>query len=65
MTGKKQVDYENSPTAWFCTLEIARKKKDCRLIAKADGQLRNLGVFVRFLGERDRVQLAHLEEVLK
>lgn len=45
---KKQVEYSNSPVAWFCVLERARKDGDSQREAEAKRNLRRLGVDVRF-----------------
>lgn len=45
---QKTVDYENSPTAWFVTMETARQRGDFARAAEAQKQLKRLGVEVRY-----------------
>lgn len=40
---------KDSPTAWFVTLEEARRREDHEAAAQAIRQLRRLGVEVRFV----------------
>lgn len=42
-------DPQNCLTAWFAVLERARLDGDLRLAQKAEGELRRLGVIVRFV----------------
>jgi len=49
MRGNKHiVDFEKSPTAWFCVLETARERGDFTQAAEAQKQLQRLGVVVRY-----------------
>lgn len=50
---KEKFDYFNSPTAWFCMLETARKKEDYERAAEAKKELKRLGVSVRY---RDKAE---------
>jgi len=45
---QKKEPWRDSPTAWFVTLERARKDGDADLAAKAERELRRLGVWVDF-----------------
>jgi hypothetical protein len=45
---KKQTNPTNSPAAWFCVLEIARKRGDFEQAAQATRELKRLGVDVKY-----------------
>jgi len=45
-------DPSNSPTAWFAVLDRARQTQDHELAARALGELRRLGVRVKFQPDR-------------
>ena len=45
---------QDSPTAWFVELEIARKRGDFDRAAKAQAELQRLGVSVRYRPRRKR-----------
>ena len=47
-----QPDYHDSPTAWFVVLEQAREAGDFERAARAQRELRRLGVEVRYGGDR-------------
>ncbi len=47
-TKQTELDYRNSPVAWFVVLEQARQKKDFETAAKAEQELRRLGVIVKY-----------------
>lgn len=43
-----EIDYRNSPVAWFSVLERARLDNDFELAAKAKRELARLGVAVSY-----------------
>ncbi len=47
-TKTKPADSTDSPVAWFCVLERARNTDDYELAARANHELKRLGVDVRF-----------------
>jgi len=59
----QQIDVENSPTAWFCQLELARDRGDFDVAANAVRKLKRLGVVVRFRGLTAK-KLAEAERML-
>jgi hypothetical protein len=40
----------DSPTAWFCVLEAAKRKGDRELANRAERELARLGVKVKYIG---------------
>ena len=42
------IDYRESPTAWFCVLERARRENNFVLAARAQRELKRLGVKVAY-----------------
>lgn len=50
-TRQEKTDYRNSPAAWFCELETARKKSDFERAAEAVRELKRLGVTIKFRGQ--------------
>lgn len=48
------TDPENSGTAWFAVLERARLTDDYDLAARAEKELRRLGIRVSFGGDRTK-----------
>jgi len=50
----RKIDYRNSPTAWFVVLEQARFEGDDERAEQALGELRRLGVEIRFSKPRRR-----------
>ena len=42
------TDARNSPAAWFVVLERARQESDFELAAKAESELKRLGVVVKY-----------------
>lgn len=47
-TKSKSTDPHESPTAWFCVLEVARKRGDHEQEQRALRELERLGVHVSF-----------------
>lgn len=45
---EQQINYANSPVAWFVTLERARATDNFELAAKARQELELLGVIVKY-----------------
>lgn len=54
MPVSREIDFRNCPTAWFVVLERARIDGDHVRAAKALGELRRLGVEIRFSKPRRR-----------
>ena len=55
MTKRPEADArppEDCPTAWFVTLERARRAQDFALAAKAERELQRLGVRVKYTPAR-------------
>jgi len=64
MATRQQItDYRNSPVAWFCELEISRKKNDFERAAEAVRELNRLGVAVKFRGSTAK-KLSEAERAL-
>ena len=57
-TKQTELDYRNSPVAWFVVLERARLKNDFETAAKAEQELRRLGVIVKY-GEANKETYAN------
>lgn len=49
---QQEVDYVNSPTAWFCEMETARQRRDFARADHAQKELKRLGVEVRYRQRR-------------
>ncbi|HQU42546.1 MAG TPA: hypothetical protein PK867_07020 [Pirellulales bacterium] len=56
MVSAIQPDYERSPVAWFVVLERARAEQDYERAAEAMRRLRELGVDVRYVREREAAE---------
>ena len=59
MVCKKQTDkadYKNSPIVWFFALEKARLDNDFERAISALRELRRLGIEVRYLSRKERLQ---------
>ena len=50
---QREVDYVNSPTAWFCELETARQRGDQSRADRAQKELHRLGVEVSYRQARE------------
>ena len=58
---KSKFEYKNSPMAWFCVLEAARTQGDYVKAAKAQDELRRLGIEVRYCIQVEVGQLGELK----
>ena len=48
LQSETEINYHDSPVAWFVMLETARAKGDFEKAAQAKRELERLGVFVKY-----------------
>jgi hypothetical protein len=58
-----EINFADSPTAWFCLLEVSQNKGDFERAAEAVRELKRLGVVVKFRGRTGK-KLAEAQRAL-